>query len=67
MGAKTGNQNAKKDRTRVSVVLSISDERLQEIIQLLMTQGVEPTDQAVRTLVKTLSYHKIDEELRKAG
>lgn len=67
MGAKAGNQNAKKPRTRVTACLSISDEqeykRLTWAIQQLEQHGIEPTDQAVSWFVRSFCYEKIDEAI----
>lgn len=60
MAAPKGNTNAKKLRTRIPVVLSISDARLDWVIAQL---GIDnPTDAQIIRFVKDFCYGKIDEE-----
>ncbi len=68
MAAPTGNQNARKERTRVPVALSISDEkernRLSWAIKHLQIQGVKnPTQAEIIRFVKDFCYNKIDEAI----
>lgn len=68
MAAPTGNQNARKERTRVPVALSISDEkgrnRLSWAIKHLQVQGIEnPTQAEIIRFIKDFCYSKIDETI----
>ena len=69
MGAREGNTNAKKTRTRVVACLSISDEkqkRLTWVIETLRAKGNKtPTDEEVSRFIKDWCYERIDEEIAK--
>lgn len=68
MGAKQGNENAKKERTRVAACLSIADERDYKrlswaIARIKQEQNIDnPTDQQISRFVKDWCYTKIDQE-----
>lgn len=69
MGAKRGNQNARKDgRGRISAPLSLSDERLAWAIECVKAQGQEPTNANVSHFVRDYCYGLIDmtQELAKS-
>lgn len=69
MGAPEGNANAKKDATRVSVCLSIADDkekmRRSWAVQQLQRQGIaDPTYQQINRFVKDWCYARIDEAMQ---
>lgn len=65
-GAPVGNKNAVKDKKRLVISLSLSNERQAWVEQYLQHLGQEVSDEACRRFVRQLAFERLDALMRQA-